>query len=321
MTALACIQLENGLRPDQVALGLPAGPGAAGGGVVAPVAGQPGAGPAWPRGTNCGNFVPPRTYPGIRGAMTWSINWDASQRQPFAKTVKPHLATLPSRRRSSPIWTPVSGAPPDGRAGPRPGRARTRRPAAPRRPPPPPTFVKTSDWGYRLRGPVHDHQRHRHHHQRLADRSSTCRPGPPSATYWDALLTRSGQHYTFTNRNWNGTIAPGASVCFGFIGAGPGSPTELHRSTAHRAAAGPGTPGAPRRPETSGSPAPPRRAISLAWNASSGTVTGYRVYEGTTVRATVTGTIGDHRRSRRLHDAQLHRRGVQRQGESAAATR
>ncbi|MDI1462641.1 carbohydrate binding domain-containing protein [Catellatospora sp. KI3] len=31
-------------------------------------------------------------------------------------------------------------------------------------------------------------------------------------------------------------------------------------------------------------------SISLAWNASTGTVTGYRVYEGTTVRATVTGT-------------------------------
>ena len=26
LTALACIQLENGLRPDQVSLGLPAGP-------------------------------------------------------------------------------------------------------------------------------------------------------------------------------------------------------------------------------------------------------------------------------------------------------
>ena len=49
MTALACIQLENGLRPDQVALGLPAGPGAAGGGVVAPSRGQPGAGLPGPR--------------------------------------------------------------------------------------------------------------------------------------------------------------------------------------------------------------------------------------------------------------------------------
>lgn len=32
LTALACIQLENGLRPDQVALGLPASTRAAGGG-------------------------------------------------------------------------------------------------------------------------------------------------------------------------------------------------------------------------------------------------------------------------------------------------
>jgi chitodextrinase len=31
-------------------------------------------------------------------------------------------------------------------------------------------------------------------------------------------------------------------------------------------------------------------SISLAWNASTGTVTGYRVYEGSTVRATVTAT-------------------------------
>ena len=77
MTALACIQLENGLRPDQVALGLPAGPGAAGGGVVAPsVVNQ--ALDCLARGTNCGSFRPPRTYPGIRGAMTWSINWDVS---------------------------------------------------------------------------------------------------------------------------------------------------------------------------------------------------------------------------------------------------
>ncbi|GIH90285.1 chitinase [Planobispora siamensis] len=94
LTALACIQLENGLRPDQVALGLPAGPGAAGGGIVAPsVVNQ--ALTCLARGTNCGSFVPPRTYPGIRGAMTWSINWDASNNWNFSKTVKPHLATLP----------------------------------------------------------------------------------------------------------------------------------------------------------------------------------------------------------------------------------
>ncbi|MDQ7907163.1 glycosyl hydrolase family 18 protein [Phytohabitans sp. ZYX-F-186] len=94
LTALACIQLENGLRPDQVALGLPAGPGAAGGGVVAPsVVNQ--ALDCLARATNCGSFRPPRTYPGIRGAMTWSINWDVANGNNFARTVKPHLNTLP----------------------------------------------------------------------------------------------------------------------------------------------------------------------------------------------------------------------------------
>ncbi|MCP2340093.1 chitinase [Actinomadura rupiterrae] len=94
MTALACIQLENGLRPDQVALGLPAGPGAAGGGIVSPSLVN-GALDCLARGTNCGSFKPPHTYPDIRGAMTWSINWDVSDGNGFAKTVRPHLDTLP----------------------------------------------------------------------------------------------------------------------------------------------------------------------------------------------------------------------------------
>jgi chitinase len=94
ITALACIQLENGLRPDQVALGLPAGPGAAGGGVVAPSVVN-NALDCLARGTSCGNFRPPRSYPAIRGAMTWSINWDVANGNAFARAVKPHLATLP----------------------------------------------------------------------------------------------------------------------------------------------------------------------------------------------------------------------------------
>ncbi|MGY3516844.1 chitinase [Micromonospora sp. PTRAS2] len=94
IVALACIQLEAGLRPDQVALGLPAGPGAAGGGIVAPSVVNA-ALDCLARGTNCGSFRPPRTYPGIRGAMTWSINWDVSNGNGFARTVKPHLSTLP----------------------------------------------------------------------------------------------------------------------------------------------------------------------------------------------------------------------------------
>jgi chitinase len=94
ITALACIQLENGLRPDQVAVGLPAGPGAAGGGVVAPSVVDD-ALDCLARGTNCGSFHPPHTYPDIRGAMTWSINWDVANGNGFARTVAPHLDTLP----------------------------------------------------------------------------------------------------------------------------------------------------------------------------------------------------------------------------------
>lgn len=94
ITALTCIQLENGLRPDQVAVGLPAGPGAAGGGIVAPTVVN-NALDCLARGTNCGSFRPPRTYPEIRGAMTWSINWDVSNGNNFARTVAPHLDTLP----------------------------------------------------------------------------------------------------------------------------------------------------------------------------------------------------------------------------------
>ncbi|WDZ85058.1 chitinase [Micromonospora cathayae] len=94
IVALACLQLENGLRPDQVALGLPAGAGAAGGGIVPPSVVNA-ALDCLAKATNCGSFRPPRTYPGIRGAMTWSINWDVSNGNGFARTVKPHLATLP----------------------------------------------------------------------------------------------------------------------------------------------------------------------------------------------------------------------------------
>ncbi|MEV4198956.1 chitinase [Micromonospora globbae] len=94
IVALACIQLEAGLRPDQVGLGLPAGPGAAGGGIVAPSVVNA-ALDCLTRGTNCGSFRPPRTYPGLRGAMTWSINWDVTNGNGFARTVAPHLDTLP----------------------------------------------------------------------------------------------------------------------------------------------------------------------------------------------------------------------------------
>jgi chitinase len=93
ITAQACIAIQAGLRPDQVALGLPASPSAAGSGYVDPSVVN-NALDCLAKGTNCGGFKPATPWPGIRGAMTWSINWDASNGFAFANTVHPHLGTL-----------------------------------------------------------------------------------------------------------------------------------------------------------------------------------------------------------------------------------
>ncbi|GLZ39142.1 glycosyl hydrolase family 18 protein [Actinokineospora sp. NBRC 105648] len=94
LTALACIQLQGGLRADQVGLGLPASPSGAGGGYQSP-ANVNSALNCLAKGTGCGTFKPSTTYPGIRGAMTWSINWDASNGYAFANSVAANLDTLP----------------------------------------------------------------------------------------------------------------------------------------------------------------------------------------------------------------------------------
>ncbi|MFK4140166.1 glycosyl hydrolase family 18 protein [Streptomyces filamentosus] len=42
---------------------------------------------------------------------------------------------------------------------------------------------------------------------------------------WDATVTNSGDHWTAKNVSWNGTLAPGASVSFGYNGSGSGAPS------------------------------------------------------------------------------------------------
>jgi chitinase len=94
MTALACTELQGGLSASQVGLGLPASSSAAGSGYVSPSLVNDALDCLAAR-ANCGSFVPSTAYPGIRGVMTWSINWDASNGYNFADTVAPYLATLP----------------------------------------------------------------------------------------------------------------------------------------------------------------------------------------------------------------------------------
>ncbi|MEU8266166.1 cellulose binding domain-containing protein [Sphaerisporangium sp. NPDC049002] len=110
-------------------------------------------------------------------------------------------------------------------------------------------------------------------------------------TSWDAVMTRSGQHYTFSNPSWAPTLAAGASTSFGFNGS-PGNFSAplnctLNGASCSGGTTNPGAPGAPGTPSITGTA---NTSISLSWGASTGTVTGYRVYEGTTVKATVTGT-------------------------------
>ncbi len=94
IAAQACIALRAGLRADQVAIGLPASPSAAGSGYVAPSVVNA-ALDCLTRGTSCGSFTPPQTWPALRGAMTWSINWDASAGNAFSDAVGPHIDALP----------------------------------------------------------------------------------------------------------------------------------------------------------------------------------------------------------------------------------
>ncbi|MDQ0763578.1 chitinase [Streptomyces canus] len=94
LTALACIQLEGGLSPSQVGLGLPASTSGAGSGYVSPSVVN-NALDCLTKGTGCGSFKPSKTYPDLRGAMTWSTNWDAAAGNAWSGTVGPHVHGLP----------------------------------------------------------------------------------------------------------------------------------------------------------------------------------------------------------------------------------
>ncbi|MFF5333122.1 chitinase [Streptomyces sp. NPDC013181] len=94
LTALACIQLEGGLDPSQVGIGVPASTRGAGSGYVSPSVVNA-ALDCLTQGTNCGNFKPSKTYPGLRGAMTWSTNWDATAGNAWSNAVGPHVHNLP----------------------------------------------------------------------------------------------------------------------------------------------------------------------------------------------------------------------------------
>ncbi|MFF9776709.1 glycosyl hydrolase family 18 protein [Streptomyces sp. NPDC013978] len=117
--------------------------------------------------------------------------------------------------------------------------------------------------------------------------------GTTVTSAWDADVTSSGTHWTARNKSWNGTLAPGASVSFGFNGSGSGSPANCKLDGAS-CDGGPSVPGdaAPSAPGTPTTSDVTDTSVKLSWRAATDDkgVKNYDVLRGGTKVATVTGT-------------------------------
>ncbi|MEV4445032.1 glycoside hydrolase family 18 chitinase [Streptomyces mirabilis] len=117
--------------------------------------------------------------------------------------------------------------------------------------------------------------------------------GTSVTSAWDADVTSSGTHWTAKNKSYNGTLAAGASVSFGFNGAGTGSPSNctLNGGSCDGGTTVPGDnpPGAPGTPTAS---ALTDTSVKLSWSAATDDkgVKNYDVLRGGTKVATVTTT-------------------------------
>ncbi len=87
-------QTFPGLRPDQIAIGLPAATSAGNG--YTPPGQVHQALDCLVKGQNCGGYaLRGGTSPGLRGLMTWSINWDRYYNWEFQNSHEPYLNALP----------------------------------------------------------------------------------------------------------------------------------------------------------------------------------------------------------------------------------
>ncbi|MEU3458772.1 cellulose binding domain-containing protein [Streptomyces sp. NPDC006733] len=152
-------------------------------------------------------------------------------------------------------------------------------------------FSKTSDWGSGYQAQY-----------RITNGSTSTLTGwkvefdlPPDSSvgsYWDALLTRTASHYTFTNREYNGTLAPGASAVLGWVAAGSGTPANclLNGGSCD---AGPADTTAPSVPGGVTVGSATGSSLTVRWTAStddSGTVAGYEVSRDNAAPVAVSGT-------------------------------
>ncbi|MFF0009908.1 glycosyl hydrolase family 18 protein [Streptomyces sp. NPDC005374] len=116
--------------------------------------------------------------------------------------------------------------------------------------------------------------------------------GTSVTSAWDADVTSSGTHWTAKNKSWNGTLAPGASVSFGFNGTGSGSPANCKLNGG--SCDGGSTPGdaAPSAPGTPTASGITNTSVKLAWSAATDDkgVKNYDVLRDGAKVATVTTT-------------------------------
>ncbi|MGW9452676.1 glycosyl hydrolase family 18 protein [Streptomyces sp. NPDC055632] len=115
--------------------------------------------------------------------------------------------------------------------------------------------------------------------------------GTAVTSAWDATVTSSGTHWTAKNVGWNGTLAPGASVSFGYNGTGSGAPSGCKINGAPcdgSTQPGDNPPSAPGAPVASNVT---NTSVKLTWTAATDDkgVKNYDVLRGGTKIATTTG--------------------------------
>ncbi|KAB1984576.1 glycoside hydrolase family 18 chitinase [Streptomyces triticiradicis] len=154
------------------------------------------------------------------------------------------------------------------------------------------TYAKTQDWGTGFEGKWTVKNT-----GTTAISSWTIQWDFPSGTSvtsaWDADVTNSGNHWTAKNKSWNGTLAAGASVSFGFNGSGSGSPSNctLNGGSCDGGTTVPGD-SAPSAPGTPTASSITDTSVKLSWSAATDDkgVKNYDVLRGGNKVATVTTT-------------------------------
>ncbi|MFW6694038.1 glycosyl hydrolase family 18 protein [Streptomyces sp. MAR4 CNX-425] len=118
--------------------------------------------------------------------------------------------------------------------------------------------------------------------------------GTTVTSAWDADVTNSGTTWTAKNKSYNGSLAPGASVSFGFNGSGSGGGTVTNCTLNGDPCDGGGVPGdnPPSAPGTPSAGTITDTSVALSWTAATDDkgIKNYDVYRGSSKVATVTDT-------------------------------